>query len=193
MALSLVALPLAWSTAAVAAPEGATAASAASSSSDTDDQPGKQPIPWHGSTLTFNQSATTQTLGVGADYQSANPTYEWWLAFRPRYYFYETKATALSVNGWANLFLELTNSDTTTRRREPTIGPTYLWVAYARTLSENGGYKTVFTVAPRVTLPTDKAARLSGQYFGVGGSPVCRRAFRCWGRLPVRCEEAGWG
>jgi hypothetical protein len=174
----VLALVLAIPAAATAAPEGATAAASASSTSeDAEDEPGKQPIPWHGSTLLFDQSVTTQTVGVGADYQSANPTYEWWLALKPRYFVYETRATAVSVNLWANLFLELTNSDTTTRRREAVIGPTYLWASYARTLRARGGYKTTFTIGPRVTLPTDKVARNSGQILGAGATAGLTQAF----------------
>ncbi|MEP6653784.1 MAG: hypothetical protein ABJA82_10515 [Myxococcales bacterium] len=175
---ALGALALTVPTAATAAPEGATAAASASSTSeDAEDEPGKQPISWHGSTLLFDQSVTTQTVGVGADYQSANPTYEWWVALKPRYFVYETRATAVSVNLWANLFLELTNSDTTTRRRETVIGPTYLWASYARTLGARRGYKTTFTVGPRLTIPTDKVARNSGQIVGAGGTIGLTQAF----------------
>ncbi|MEO5770057.1 MAG: hypothetical protein ABIS92_17005 [Polyangia bacterium] len=175
---ALGALALTVSSAATAAPEGATAAASASSTSeDAEDEPGKQAIPWHGSTLLFDQSLTTQTVGVGADYQSANPTYEWWVALKPRYFVYETRATAVSVNLWANLFLELTNSDTTTRRRETVIGPTYLWASYARTLGARRGYKTTFTVGPRLTIPTDKVARSSGQIVGLGGTIGLTQAF----------------
>ena len=42
---------------------------------------------WHNSTLQLDQSATTQTLHVGDDYQSADPTYELWLAVKPRILF----------------------------------------------------------------------------------------------------------
>jgi hypothetical protein len=181
LALSVPTVP----TVATAAPEGATAAASASSTSeDAEDEPGKQPIPWHGSTLLFDQSVTTQTVGVGADYQSANPTYEWWVALKPRYFVYETKATAVSVNLWANLFLELTNSDTTTRRRETVIGPTYLWASYARTLRARGGYKTTVTIGPRITIPTDKVARNAGQILGAGGTAGLTQA------VPLRGSSA---
>jgi hypothetical protein len=164
--LALVAAP----TGARAAPEGAAAAaSASSSSSDAEDEPGKQPLAWHGTTLLFDQSVTTQTLRVGDDYQSANPTYEWWLAFKPRYFLHETKASSISLNLWANLYLELTDSDTTTSRREPVGGPTYVWATYTRTLRDGNGYKTALALGPRVTIPTDKAARNAGHIMGGGG------------------------
>ncbi|HEX3698747.1 MAG TPA: hypothetical protein VH374_25485 [Polyangia bacterium] len=127
------------------------------------------PSRWHGSILLFDQSATTQTLHVGSDYLSSDPTYELWLAFKPRYYLYETPKSALSVNVWANLYLELTNSDTTTFQREPLLGPTYAWITYSRTFARSKDTKTVLAVAPRTVLPTDKGSIGSGQIIGLGG------------------------
>ena len=132
--------------------------------------PAAVPPRWHGSILLFDQSITTQTVGIGAGYQSANPIYEWWIAFKPQVFLFDRAKDRLSVNLWTNLYLELTNSDTTTRQRELLLGPTYLWSSYARTVVERGGYKTTLTAGPRVTLPTDKAARSAGQYFGLGAS-----------------------
>ena len=130
---------------------------------------------WHGSTLQLDQSVTTQTLHVGADYQSADPVYELWLAVKPRYYFFETRTHSLNVNLWANLFLELTNSDTTTREREVVLGPTYVSAPYARVLRDRGGYRTVATAGPRVTLP-DRAAWDSGQVVGLGATAELSQA-----------------
>jgi len=135
------------------------------------------PVRWHGSTISFDQSAITQTLGLGADYQSADPTYEWWFAFRPRYFIHETERDALSVNLWMNLYLELTDSDTTTRLREWLLGPTYLWSTYARTIRDRGGYKTTFSVGPRLIFPTDQAARDSGLLLGAGASAGLSQTF----------------
>ncbi|HXI59282.1 MAG TPA: hypothetical protein VNO55_24615 [Polyangia bacterium] len=135
---------------------------------------------WHGSILLLDQSATTQTLHVGGDYQSYDPTYELWLALKPRFYLYETKTDAVSLNLWANLYLELTNSDTTTRSREPLIGPTFLWATYGHSFYRSKETKTVVAIGPRAVLPTDKASRGSGQLIGVGG------LFSASQYLPVR-------
>ena len=123
---------------------------------------------WHNSTLQLDQSATTQTLHIGDDYQSANPTYELWVAVKPRYYLFETPVHSLNVNLWTNLFLELTNSDTTTRERQITFGPTYLTAPYSRVLLDRGPSQTVITAGPRLTLPTDTGAWSSGQLIGAG-------------------------
>ena len=124
---------------------------------------------WHGSILLLDQSATTQTLHIGADYQSSDPTYELWLAFKPRYFVYETEKAALSLNLWANIYLELTNSDTTTYSREPLLGPTYVWATFSRTFARSKETRTVLAAGPRAILPTDKAALGSGQLIGLGG------------------------
>jgi hypothetical protein len=132
----------------------------------------EKPSPWRGSILLFDQSVTTQTLGVGADYQSYDPTYELWFALKPRYTYYqnENKTTSLAVALWANLYLELTNSDTTTTQREPLLGPTFVSTSLTQTLFERSDYKTSLTVGPRLTLPTDKESRNSGRYFGLGAT-----------------------
>jgi hypothetical protein len=130
----------------------------------------KTRLPWHGSMLLFDQSVTTTTVGIGAPYQSADPVYEWWLAFKPRYAIYESKLESFSVSLWANLYLELTNSDSTTTEHEPVIGPTWVSASYGRTLFERDGYKTSMNIGPRFSIPTDKASRNTGQIMGLGAT-----------------------
>src|SRR5256885_7996104 len=115
----------------------------------------QKPSPWHGSIFLFDQSATTSTLGMGKDFISSNQTYELWFALKPRYAVYETKTTPVALNLWTNLYVELTNSDSTTTEHEPLLGPTFLSASYGQTLFERRGYKTSFSLGPRVTLPTD--------------------------------------
>jgi hypothetical protein len=144
--------------------------------------PERASLRWHGSVVSFDQSMTTQTVGLGGDYQSADPTYEWWVAFKPRFYLFERKRDAVSLNLWMNLYLELTNSDTTTRQRELLLGPTYFWATYGRILRERGAYRTSATVGPRVTIPTDRAARDSGQIVGLGAVGAVSQTLRLAGK-----------
>jgi hypothetical protein len=130
--------------------------------------PKQKPLPFHDSIFLFDQSATTTTFGVGKDYQSRNPLYEWWFALKPRYYPYEDEQNSLSVRLWANVVTELTNSDTTTYRHEPVTGPTWLWAQYERKLFSQHGDDTKAIIGPRFTIPTDKQSRLSGQVLGAG-------------------------
>lgn len=131
----------------------------------------KEPLPWRGTYLLLDQSVTTQTVGIGEDYQSKNPTYEWWVRFAPRYTVYDNGTDNVSVQAWFNFYHEFTNSDSTTYKNETLVGPTTLWAQYGRTLYREGEWATSLSVAPiRLTLPTDKAARNSGQILGLGGS-----------------------
>ena len=123
---------------------------------------------WRGSTLLFDQSATTQTLGIGKDYQSYNPLYEWWFAFKPRYFLFDKGKETLSLHLWMNLYLEFTNSDITATKREPVLGPTTAWASYAYTFYEREGYRSAVNIGPRIALPTDRASRNAGQLFGLG-------------------------
>jgi hypothetical protein len=144
----------------------------------------KTTLPWHGSMILFDQSVTTPTIGVGASYLSADPTYEWWLALKPRYAIYESRLESFSVSVWANLYLEVTNSDSTTTEHEPVIGPTWVTASYGRTLFENAGYKTSMNIGPRFAIPTDKASRTTGQILGLGAS------FGLSQRIPLNGESA---
>jgi hypothetical protein len=136
---------------------------------------------WRGSILLFDQSITTQTVGVGTDYQTYDPTYEWWVALKPRYTLWDRGTSAVSVNLWVNAYLELTNSDTTTQRHELLLGPTYLWGVYGHTFRDTGGYKTSATIGPRLTFPTDKAAWDAGQRLGLGAIGSATQTLRLRG------------
>jgi hypothetical protein len=153
-----------------AAPSAAANADKGPNPSATAAEPEKPKLPWRGTILLFDQSVSTQTVGLGKDYQSADPTYEWWFAFKPRYVLYESKKSTFSLALWTNLYLELTNSDTTTTSQEPVIGSTFFTAPFSHVLIDSGGYKTSFNIGPRITLPTDKASREQGIYIGLGAS-----------------------
>ena len=146
----------------------------------------KTRLPWHGTVLLFDQSVTTTTVGIGRDYQSYDPVYELWWAFKPRYSLYESKLESFSLGMWFNLYLELTNSDTTTKEHELLIGPTWLTATYARTLYESGSYKTSFNVGPRLGLPTAKSQRDAGQIMALGAVAGLSQ------RVPVAGKDAFW-
>ncbi len=147
-------------------------------------EPDAPPSRWRGSILLFDQSMTTQTIGVGGDYQSYDPTYEWWVAFKPKYTPFERENDSISLTLWMNLYLELTNSDTTTEYHELLLGPTYLWATYGRTLRDVRGYKTASTFGPRIALPTDKAAYDISELFELGAIGSVSQTF------PLRGEDA---
>jgi hypothetical protein len=189
-------VPVVWLAGLIALGQWAAAGSVAAhdevagvESSPTVTRPGAQPEDeawsrWRGSILLFDQSMTTQTIGVGGYYQSYDPTYEWWIAIKPKYTPWMRQKDSVSLNLWMNLYLELTNSDTTTEYRELLLGPTYLWATYNRTLRDVRRYTTGVTIGPRANLPTDKAAYDIGQIVELGALGSASQSF------PLRGENA---
>lgn len=154
----------------------------------------KKPLPWRGTYVIFDQSATTQTLGIGDDYQSSNPVYEWWFRFAPRYVVYENGKDTVAVQAWFNLYHEFTNSDSTTYKNETLIGPTTVWAQYSRPLYREKEWVTSLAVAPlRLTLPTDKASRNSGQILGMGASVGVNQSIPIRGRSASALNSARVG
>jgi len=144
---------------------------------------------WRGSYIALDQSVTTQTVRVGADFQSYDPTYELWLSAKPQYYFIDRAHNKLSLSVWLNAFWELTNSDTTTKQREILLGPTFVTAPYLHVFrrglwGDRPGYKTAVSVGPRIVLPTDKASWDSGQYVSLGVTSFLSQG------VPLRGEDA---
>lgn len=128
--------------------------------------------PYHHSVLSNEHSVTAQTLGIGDDYQSANPTYTIGLAARTRYYLVDDTPGGehLSVRADGGLYTEVTNNDATTRRGEWSFADTDLALVYARRFlgpADTDG--TLAEVRPLVLrLPTSKISLDSGRYFAAG-------------------------
>lgn len=143
--------------------------------SETGNEAGEQKkakSPWRLSALSLDQSVTTETVGIGQDVQSRNPTYDWTLSLVPRYYFISEDDWTYAALGNFSIAQELTNSDGTTKRRELDAGDSVLSLRYDRTLVKSEeGYATIIRLqAPDVTLPTSRASRNNGRYFGLAAS-----------------------
>lgn len=128
-------------------------------------------VPWHGTTLSLDQSVNTQELGVGSNYQSRDPTYELWYSFRPRYYVYENDTDAINVNARFDVYTELTNSDSTTTQREPLLGDIWLNAGWSHKLynDKKSGYSTTLSLGPRAIFGVSKASRGRGSIMQLGG------------------------
>jgi hypothetical protein len=134
----------------------------------------EEKLPWRKTRLLWSQSTTTQTVGVGSDYQSRNPTYDWALLFAPRYYFVDKDAWTLSARLEIGVARELTNSDTSTKQGEfdtvsGTSADTILAMGYTRQLYERRDYQTsIETLFPEFLIPTSTASRHNGTILGLG-------------------------
>lgn len=126
---------------------------------------------WRGTTFLWDNSATTETVGIGQDTQSENPTYEMTFSLRPRYYFYTDDDQNVSARAELGVFREFTNSDTTTERGEWSFADSSLLLAYTRVLASDGDMKTDLSIrAPSLVFPTSKVSANSGRYLSLGAS-----------------------
>lgn len=141
---------------------------------------------WHDSTAIWQQRATTQTLGVGGDFQSKDPYYDWVFYLRPRYYFWENYTSSFSVRGQLLGNIEFTNSDTTTQRRQFEIQDTIVALTPEHAFVKHGEYLTDLTLSlPRFVIPTSRAGYESGKILQVGLRALLVQAF------PLR-EGSDW-
>jgi hypothetical protein len=143
---------------------------------------GEEPSAWRGSTFSWNNSATTETLGIGDDVQSENPTYEMSFALSPRYYVWERKSepsggtnssaplpASVALGARIETIREFTNSDTTTEQGEWLLSNLLLTSQFSQGVHKKDGYETTLALrAPAIALPTSKAARNNGTIFGLG-------------------------
>jgi hypothetical protein len=126
-------------------------------------------LPWHDSLLVWDHSVTTQTLGIGADYQTSNPTYEMTLRLAPRYYFIDERDRSLSLRADVRLLREFTNSDSTTERGEWTFADTELALTGIQTLhASDAGRSQLVLRLPTLSFPTSKTSALGGRILGLG-------------------------
>jgi hypothetical protein len=139
---------------------------------------------WRGTSFSWANRVTAQTLGVGNDYQSSNPYYEWFFSLRPRYYLWEDGDDTLSLRATVNAYMELTNSDTTTKEHELLLDDSTIALVPSFMLAKDGDYRTVLTLAaPRYVIPTSKASRSAGIYGELGARASITQT------LPIRSDE----
>jgi hypothetical protein len=123
--------------------------------------------PFRGSTLTFDQSISTQTVGIGNTPQTYMPFYQWWFSFRPNYWFTDNLYLAARLD----FYKEFTNSSegeggATTDYREDDFGDLWTtliyqhWFDKAKTTKLSGG--------PRLRWPTSKVSQGEGIYLQAG-------------------------
>lgn len=144
-------------------------AGAGSDAGAADTDAGENRVPWHDSVVVWDNSVTTQTLGIGRDYQSRNPTYEMSFRLAPRYYFRDSSVERLSVRGDLMLLREFTDSDVTTQRGEWTFADSELWLSYIRTVRGEAGTRTDLVLrAPSLEFPTSNVSASSGKLLGLG-------------------------
>ena len=121
-------------------------------------------LPIRGSTFLFDQSVTTNTAHLEPSQQlSYVPTYEWWLSFRPRWYFTDHLYYTLR----ADYYKEFTNSNQTTNYREDVFGDVWNTLGWKAPLSDKLK-NTKYSLSVQALLPTSKESQDAGVYVTVG-------------------------
>jgi hypothetical protein len=131
----------------------------------TEKVPARDRDPLRGSTFLFDQSASTQTLGLENAEQSHVPFYGWWLSLRPRYNFDQH----WRVQARFDYYKELTNGQDTTDYREDVFGDIWTDVLYTSPLAPEGRWKnSKVSLGLRALWPTSKQSRANGNYVTLG-------------------------
>ncbi len=129
----------------------------------------EEPLAWRGTSLGWNNTTTTDTVGVGQDRQSRNPTYDMTFTLNPNYFLYSDDDQGVSARASIGTFREFTNSDSATRRGEWSATDFSLTAAYSRTLYKDGDFATKLGAnAPNFSFPTSRASHNNGKILGLG-------------------------
>jgi len=138
------------------------------------------PDRFRGSVFFFDQSMTTQTVGLAAAQQSYVPLYEWWFSFRPKYHFTEKLSYTLRID----YTKEFTNDQATTNYREDVFGDIWNTVAYKSRFATSGTWRnTEGSLSARVLLPTSKVSQANGIFVTAGAGPGIRQT------IPLRASS----
>jgi len=149
-------------------------------------KPKNEKLRWRGTSLTLDNSFTTQTIGIGGDLISDNPTYEMALILRPRFYLLDGDTHSIYATARLDLSREFTNADSTTRDQETLIGNIPLDIFFATKLYQSGATVTGLRVGPRVVFPANKYTYRGGTRLRVGGSLALSQSF------PLAGADASW-
>ena len=156
--------------------KGQPAAATAPASGAGSSQLGAGGNPFRLSWFTWNANASTKSFGVGKDYiGTEDEVASMDFSFTPRYSFVNNKTDWAWVGLNINWAVELTNSDSSTKIRQPLFGDLGVQSAYNHTFVRTEKGTTAFA-GPRLSLsfPTSMASQAASIYMrtalGVGGA-----------------------
>lgn len=128
-----------------------------------------KPLPWRGTTFTFNQAATTTTLGVGRDNIGGEDEYYGWdFTLFPNYYLLDREYHKVAVFVETGFAVEWTNSSDTTTTHEPYFKDLQIGAEYKPTFykSDDKEYLTGGVVRARLIFPTSPISQGQGRILG---------------------------
>lgn len=126
-----------------------------------------EPLIWRGTTFTWTNAATTTMLGLGSDQIGFEDDFygmDWVLS--PQLFVLDLKDDKIILSAEAGVSLEITDSGTTTKKREPQFRDTQLGVAYNRNIwgSEDKEWLTSGSVRARAVFPSSPTSQAQGRY-----------------------------
>jgi hypothetical protein len=124
-------------------------------------------VPWRGTSFKWEHSVTTQTIGVGEDYQSSSgDNYTMAFGFLLNYYLVDQDAWRLNVYLAPSFWVELTNSDWTSTYREPFFDDLPLAANVSGTLykTEDSSFVTAASGNLTLVFPTSPMSYRIGTY-----------------------------
>lgn len=151
-----------------APPPGAAAAPAPAPVPAPQEAP-KKPNPFGFTQFSWSNSASTKSFGVGADYISSDDeVYMMDFGLNIRYTFLNQPKNKLFVNAAGGVEVELTNSDSTPKLRQPLLRDTSVGLGYTRRVftSEDKETSTSAQLTTSASLPTSDLSRQQGKYLG---------------------------
>ena len=137
-------------------------------------------LPWRNSVFIFDQSTSTSTLRLDTP-QTSTPFYEWWLSFRPRYYF----SDKIYVSARFDFYKEFTNTEQTTEYRANVFGDIWTDAVYATPVPAISKYSKA-SVGARLKFPTSKESQGQGVYLHGGATTSFKQG------IPLRGESAAY-
>jgi hypothetical protein len=133
--------------------------------------PDKKQNPFFFTRLTWGNSATTQMFGIGQGYQGTEGQhYDMDFTLNLRYYAVNQPLDKLYFNASLGVTTELTNSDSTTRKRQPYFKDLPIGAGYSHTVYRNAD-KTVVTsptIGVNYSIPTSVQSRAVGKMGALG-------------------------
>ncbi len=138
------------------------------------------PLVWRNSIFTWGNSLSANSLTQRAGI-SYNPTYSMSFRVRPRFYLTDQLYLALDQS----LSIELTDTDTRARNREPVLSDTLIDLIWAGAYSTDLGFAGL-SVTPglRLQAPLSITSRAQGMILGLGPSVLAL--------APVKDVMSGW-
>jgi hypothetical protein len=123
--------------------------------------------------FTWANSASTKIFGVGADYNGTeDEVYSMDFGLNIRYTFVTEPKTKVFANAAGGVEVELTDSDSTTLKREPRFRDTTLGLGLTQRLFTSADKETTTSlqVVTSAALPTSPLSRRQGRYVGTNAS-----------------------